>query len=172
MLLFFLFLQGALRANTQIFLCVHRANTHCATLVCMHRANTYCDTLIFVQPFARGVLVCMQREFLSRDLCSCAQEACRCAQRESLSQDLCLCPREACWCAQREFVARSLFVRARGKLVRAERVLVASRPKQAQYPSEADWSSSSCKWLIKHTFVRACLYFYGVTTTTNEFLAR
>ena len=51
MLLFFLFLQGALRANTQVSLSVHRANTHRATLIfiCTCRANTWRDTLILVR---------------------------------------------------------------------------------------------------------------------------
>ncbi len=131
MLLFFLFLQGALRANTQIFLCMHRANTHCATLVRTHRANTCCDRascerLVGARRESshaeRVLVVARERVLVTRSLFLCVREAVVVLLRESefLSRDLrfCVCERlllraervlivqEVYRCAQRELSSR------------------------------------------------------------------
>ena len=137
----------------------HRANTccdraSCERLVGAHRESSRSSChKIFLHAREAVVELLRESEFLSRDLCLMCE-------RQLLTPTH----------AEKVLIVRDVLVRTQKELSESYRREI--RPNQAQYPSGADRSSSSCEWSIEHTFARVCVYFYGDATTINELLAR
>ena len=138
----------------------HRANTccdraSCERLVGAHRESSWSSChKIFLHAREAVVELLRESEFLSRDLCLVCE-------RQLLTPTH----------AEKVLIVRDVSVHTQKEVYR-ESYLRKIRPNQAQYPSGAYRSSSSCEWSIEHTFARVCVYFYGDVTTINELLAR